>query len=64
MCSLLNGRSIKFRYRLLDDAFLILKSLICLPDLSSATSQRGCLPRPDQVSEGWFGLRNFGKTGG
>ena len=38
-------------YRLLA-AFLILKSSIRLPDPNFATSQRGCLPRPAQVSEG------------
>ena len=36
-------------YRLLA-AFLILKSSIRLPNLNCATSQRGCLPRPAQVS--------------
>jgi hypothetical protein len=30
----------------------ILKSSIRLPDLNCATSQRGCLPRPAQVSDG------------
>ena len=38
-------------YRLLA-AFLILKSSIRLPESNFATSQRGCLPRPAQVSEG------------
>ena len=38
-------------YRLLA-AFLILKSSIRLPEPNFATSQRGCLPRPAQVSEG------------
>ena len=38
-------------YRLLA-AFLILKSSIRLPEFNCATSQRGCLPRPAQVSEG------------
>jgi hypothetical protein len=42
----------------------ILKSSIRLPDPNCATSQRGCLPRPDQVSEGRSGLRYFGETGG
>ena len=30
----------------------ILKSSIRLPDFNCATSQRGCLPRPAQVSDG------------
>jgi hypothetical protein len=38
-------------YRLLA-AFLILKSSIRLPERNCATSQRGCLPRPAQVSNG------------
>jgi hypothetical protein len=38
-------------YRLLA-ALLILKSSICLPERNCATSQRGCLPRPAQVSDG------------
>ena len=42
----------------------ILKSSIRLPDFNCATSQRGCLPRPAQVSEGRSGLRYFGNTGG
>lgn len=42
----------------------IRKSSICLPARSSATSQRGCLPRPDQVSEGSSGFRYFGITTG
>ena len=50
-------------YRLLA-TFLILKSSIRLPDLSCATTQRGCFPRPDQVSEGLSGFRYLGKTGG
>ena len=33
-------------------ARLIRKSSICLPDLNCASSQRGRLPRPDQLSEG------------
>lgn len=37
-------------------ARLIKKSAIFFPDLSCATSQRGCLPRPDQVSLWFFGL--------
>src|SRR6516165_10829482 len=35
-----------------------------LPDRSYAVSQRGCLPRPDQVSAGFFGFRYLGKTFG
>ena len=38
-------------YRLLA-AFLILKSSIRLPEPNFTTSQRGCLPRPAQVSDG------------
>ena len=50
-------------YRLLA-TFLILKSSIRLPSLSCATSHRGFLPRPDQVSDGRPGFRYFGETGG
>jgi hypothetical protein len=42
----------------------ISKSLIFLPVLSCAPTQRGCLPRPDQVSEGRSGFRYFGCTFG
>ena len=35
-----------------------------MPFLSSAPIQRGCLPRPDQVSDGRSGLRYFGCTFG
>lgn len=35
-------------------------SSIFAPAFSAATSQRGCLPRPDQVSPGAEGLRYFG----
>jgi hypothetical protein len=35
----------------------IRKSFAFLPDRSCAVSQRGCLPRPDQVSAGFFGCR-------
>ena len=35
-----------------------------LPDRSCAVSQRGCLPRPDQVSAGFFGFRYLGRTFG
>jgi len=38
-------------------------SSLC-PDCSAATSHRGCLPRPDQVSVGADGLRYFGRTFG
>ena len=34
----------------------ILKSSIVLPAFSAETSHRGCLPRPDQVSEGTAGF--------
>src|ERR1700752_859647 len=50
-------------YRFLAN-FLIAKSSIRLPDFRCATSQRGCLPRPDHVSEGRSGFRYFGETGG
>src|SRR5690606_17878519 len=44
------------------DHFLIRKSSTFLPFLVSAASQRGCLPRPVQVSLGLAGLRYFGAT--
>jgi len=44
-------RRLMAAYRLLA-AFLILKSSIRLPDRNCSTSQRGCLPRPAQVSDG------------
>jgi hypothetical protein len=34
------------------------------PDRSAATTQRGCLPRPDHVSAGADGLTYFGRTFG
>jgi hypothetical protein len=34
------------------------------PDRRAETSQRGCLPRPDQVSAGADGLQYFGRTFG
>src|SRR6516162_1726340 len=42
----------------------IRKSFAFLPDRSCAVSQRGCLPRPDQVSAGFFGFRYLGRTFG
>jgi two-component system, NarL family, nitrate/nitrite response regulator NarL len=42
----------------------IVKSSIRFPELNCATSQRGCLPRPAQVSDGFSGLQYFGGTGG
>jgi hypothetical protein len=50
--------------RLIDIGRAIRKSSSFFPDLSSAVSQRGCLPRPDQVSDGWAGFLYFGKTCG
>src|SRR5690606_10635995 len=44
------------------DHFLIRKSSTFLPFLVSAAIQRGCLPRPVQVSFGLAGLRYFGAT--
>src|SRR3546814_10515847 len=44
------------------DHFLIRKSSTFLPFLVSAAIQRGCLPRPVQVSLGLAGLRYFGAT--
>src|SRR5215471_8977912 len=38
-------------------------SSLC-PERSAATSHRGCLPRPDQVSVGTDGLKYFGITFG
>src|SRR5262245_23793029 len=43
------------------DAGRIRKSSSFFPDLSSAVSQRGCFPRPAQVSAGWAGFLYFGK---
>jgi len=37
-------------------------SSILRPLLRAAVSQRGCFPRPDQVSEGLFGLTYLGTT--
>jgi hypothetical protein len=37
-------------------ALLIMNSSILCPVLRAATSHRGCLPRPDQVSEGSSGF--------
>ena len=42
----------------------IRKSSSLCPDWSAATSQRGCLPRPDHVSPGSDGLLYFGRTFG
>jgi hypothetical protein len=42
----------------------IRKSSIRLPDRSCFLSQRGCFPRPAQVSVGASGFLNFGKTRG
>jgi hypothetical protein len=42
----------------------IRKSSSFLPDRSCATSQRGCFPRPAQVSLRFFGLRYLGTTFG
>ena len=36
-------------------------SSLC-PDRRAATNHRGCLPRPDHVSNGADGLKYFGKT--
>jgi len=41
---------------------LIRKSSSFFPDLSCAVSQRGCFPRPAQVSDGRLGFLNFGTT--
>jgi hypothetical protein len=43
-------------------ARFIWKSSSFLPDRSSATSHRGCFPRPAQVSPRLLGLRYLGKT--
>jgi hypothetical protein len=50
--------------RLIDIGRTIRKSSSFFPDLSSAVSQRGCFPRPDQVSNGRAGFLYFGKTRG
>ena len=44
--------------------FPIANSSIVRPVFSAATNQRGCLPRPDQVSDGSRGFWYFGKTRG
>jgi hypothetical protein len=44
--------------------FAIRKSSSFCPDWSAATSHRGCLPRPDHVSDGADGLQYFGSTFG
>jgi hypothetical protein len=46
------------------DAGRIRKSSSFFPDLSSAVSQRGCFPRPAQVSASRAGFLYFGKTCG
>lgn len=46
------------------DAGPIRKSSSFFPDLSSAVSQRGCFPRPAQVSAGRTGFLYFGKPAG
>ncbi len=46
-----------------DDGW-IRKSSRFFPDLSCAVSQRGCFPRPAQVSDGRVGFLYFGKTCG
>jgi len=46
------------------DLVVIRKSSSCRPALSKATSHRGCLPRPDHVSEELSGFRYFGTTAG
>ena len=51
------------RCRLLEPLSPIRNSSIFRPDFIAATSQRGRLPRPDQVSDVW-GLRYFGSTVG
>ena len=45
-------------------AWRIRKSSILFPEFSCAVNQRGCLPRPAQVSNGRAGFWNFGKTFG
>jgi hypothetical protein len=50
--------------RPIDIGRTIRKSSSFFPDLSSAVSQRGCFPRPDQVSNGRAGFLYFGKTSG
>jgi hypothetical protein len=47
-----------------DDGWMIRKSSSFFPDLSCAVSQRGCFPRPAQVSDGRVGFLYFGKTWG
>ena len=53
------------RSLVLSDLLVVIrKSSSFDPDPSAATSQRGCLPRPDQVSVGADGLQYFGRTFG
>lgn len=42
--------------------YWIRNSSTLLPSAIISLIQRGVLPRPDQVSEGSFGFRNFGST--
>ena len=44
--------------------FPITNSSILCPVLRAAVSQRGCFPRPDQVSDGSSGFRYLGNTRG
>ena len=44
------------RWRAFFSALLIMNSSILWPVFRAAASQRGCLPRPDQVSEGSLGF--------
>jgi len=48
----------------LSSSLRITNSSILWPSFKAATSQRGCFPRPDQVSECSSGLRYFGRTRG
>ena len=50
------------RRRALSEGGSIRKSLSFFPDLSCAVSQRGCFPRPVQVSDGCLGFLYFGTT--
>jgi hypothetical protein len=43
-------------------SYWILKSSMLLPSAIISIIQRGVLPRPDHVSDGSFGFRNFGST--
>jgi hypothetical protein len=56
------GKNPTCRRRLCQQSYWILKSSMLLPSAIISIIQRGVFPRPDHVSEGSFGFRNFGST--